>query len=231
MKHAPPAAKGFSLVEILIVVVLLAILAAIVIPQVSNATQDARTTALLSNLQTIRSRLEVYKVQHRDRYPDERFVEQMVQYTDEAGDVNDVPDPDYPLGPYLCAIPPNPFSGDTTVEIVTGTTPFVAPDEDGGWWYNATTGEFRAVVRADRFAPSGIPLAQLIEPGAAQPDPAPAPEPAPAPPVAIPAPPVAPAPEPAPPAAVPAPVPAPGKGNINRVPPGRNRPRAGDSVN
>src|SRR5256885_16981145 len=61
--------KGFTLVEILIVVIILGILAAIVIPQFTNASQDARKSSLVSQLQTIRSQLELYKLQHRDAYP------------------------------------------------------------------------------------------------------------------------------------------------------------------
>src|SRR5947209_1443860 len=61
---------GFTLVEILIVVIILGILAAIVIPQFTNASQDARESALLSQLQTLRSQIELYKLQHFDKLPD-----------------------------------------------------------------------------------------------------------------------------------------------------------------
>src|SRR5256885_10143298 len=61
--------KGFTLVEILIVVIILGILAAIVIPQFTNASQDARKSSLVSQLQTIRSQIELYKLQHRDAWP------------------------------------------------------------------------------------------------------------------------------------------------------------------
>ena len=62
--------SGFTLVEILIVVIILGILAAIVIPQFTNASQDARESALLSQLQTLRSQIELYKLQHMDKLPD-----------------------------------------------------------------------------------------------------------------------------------------------------------------
>src|SRR6187399_3120355 len=61
--------RGFTLVEILIVVIILGILAAIVIPQFTNASQDARKNSLTSQLQTIRSQLELYKLQHLDQLP------------------------------------------------------------------------------------------------------------------------------------------------------------------
>src|SRR5204863_7923578 len=60
---------GFTLVEILIVVIILGILAAIVIPQFTNASQDARKSSLASQLQTLRSQIELYKLQHGDTLP------------------------------------------------------------------------------------------------------------------------------------------------------------------
>src|SRR5689334_12955268 len=61
--------RGFTLVEILIVVIILGILAAIVIPQFTNASQDARKNSVTSQLQTIRSQIELYKLQHKDQIP------------------------------------------------------------------------------------------------------------------------------------------------------------------
>src|SRR5436305_6857435 len=62
--------SGFTLVEILIVVIILGILAAIVIPQFTNASQDARKSNLASQCQTLKSQIELYKLQHHDKAPD-----------------------------------------------------------------------------------------------------------------------------------------------------------------
>ena len=63
------AAKGFTLIELLIVVIIIAILAAIAIPQFSNTSGDAQEAALDANLNTMRSAIELYRVQHRNAFP------------------------------------------------------------------------------------------------------------------------------------------------------------------
>src|SRR5438067_5963842 len=60
---------GFTLVEILIVVIILGILAAIVIPQFSSASNDARKSSLASTAQTMRSQIALYRLQHNDVLP------------------------------------------------------------------------------------------------------------------------------------------------------------------
>ncbi|MCC6427031.1 MAG: type II secretion system protein [Phycisphaerales bacterium] len=61
--------KAFTLIEILIVVVLLGILAAIVVPQFSNATQESKLRATLEQLHHLRNALDVYGVQHNNQFP------------------------------------------------------------------------------------------------------------------------------------------------------------------
>ncbi|HWB20738.1 MAG TPA: prepilin-type N-terminal cleavage/methylation domain-containing protein, partial [Phycisphaerales bacterium] len=62
--------RAFTLIEILIVVVILGILAAIVIPQFTDASTQASNASVKSQLQTLRGQLELYRVQHQDQYPD-----------------------------------------------------------------------------------------------------------------------------------------------------------------
>lgn len=136
--------KGFTLVEILIVVVILGILAAIVIPQFTSASESAKGSSLQSQLQTIRSQLELYQVQHNGNYP---TVAQMwgnlTGKTDVAGAVSAAADA---FGPYLQQAPKNPF----TNKAVVGT------DGTADWSYNATTGVILPVVTAAQATTLGL---------------------------------------------------------------------------
>lgn len=60
---------AFTLVEILIVVVILGILAAVVVPKFASATQQAQETATLDQLQRIRRAMAVYFVRNNSQYP------------------------------------------------------------------------------------------------------------------------------------------------------------------
>jgi len=62
--------NAFTLVEILIVVVILGILAAIVVPQFSTATNDARAGNLQAQLSSIQNQIELFAAQNNGQYPD-----------------------------------------------------------------------------------------------------------------------------------------------------------------
>lgn len=105
--------NAFTLVELLIVVVILGILAAVVIPQFSDASTDAKFSSLGTNLATVRGQIELYKLQHNGAYPtDEKtFSDQMTKKTNADGTTTGTPT----LGPYLQRIPNNPYSNDNSI--------------------------------------------------------------------------------------------------------------------
>jgi general secretion pathway protein G len=140
------AKSGFTLVEILIVVVILGILAAIVIPQFTNASTEAKESALASDLQSVRSQVELYKIQHNDNLPGvangthiagSGFASAMTTATDQDGAAGGR------FGPYMQKIPANPFNDLSTVEV-DGT----AGNNDYGWNF-VTSGASAGLFQAD----------------------------------------------------------------------------------
>ena len=130
-------AKAFTLVEILIVVIILGILAAIVVPQFSSAGDDAKLAALQSNLQTIRGQIQLYKIQHGSLPALNTFADQMTKVSKMDGTTAALGTAGYPYGPYLQVIPNNPFT--STNDVSTSATASTL-----AWYYDATLGTFRA---------------------------------------------------------------------------------------
>ena len=136
------AKSGFTLVEILIVVVILGILAAIVIPQFTEASTEAKTSSLCTDLQTMRSQIELYKVQHNDDLPGDggaTLIEAMTGQTEVDGDVW-AAGPVY--GPYVQKIPLNQFNDLSTIREEAGAS--TAGANTQGWVFNTGTGAFQA---------------------------------------------------------------------------------------
>jgi general secretion pathway protein G len=136
---AATRSRGFTLVEILIVVIILGILAAIVIPQFTNASTEARKNSLLSQIQTLRSQIQLFKLQHNDVLPDlvANQWAQLMSKTDLTGAVNAAGS----FGPYLESTPKNPLNNDTTVAAAAGA--------GVGWIYDVTSGSLTATNQTD----------------------------------------------------------------------------------
>ncbi len=141
------AKSGFTLVEILIVVVILGILAAVVIPQFTEASTEAKTSSLCTDLQTMRSQIELYKVQHNDNLPGvvngtqhtagADFEAAMTGQTDIYGDVWAA---GTAYGPYIQKVPKNQFNDSSTIRI-DGAAAGAGTD---GWHFDTSNGQFHA---------------------------------------------------------------------------------------
>ena len=142
---------GFTLVEILIVVVILGILAGIVIPQFSNASQVSRENTLKDELRYLRTQIIVYKAQHNDVAPGypggnpgaaptpQAFIDQMTLPTDARGNTSPTPSDVYKFGPYLSKSPANPVNASATFLLVGNGQGLPAADGSTGFLYQPQT--------------------------------------------------------------------------------------------
>ena len=122
--------RGFTLVEILIVVVILGILAAIVVPQFANARREAAEGTTVHELGKLRRAVEVYMVRHDNSLPS-------VEEGDGTwGDLVSS------SGEYLKGAPQNPYvGGENGLRIVIRSTPDDSYQTDYGWIYDDGTGQ------------------------------------------------------------------------------------------
>lgn len=144
-KHRSAHERAFTLVEVLIVVVILGILAAIVVPQFTSAAATTRENSTKMDLHRMRVQLELYKEQHRGQYPTlAGFVAQMTTSSNADGATAAVGTSGYPFGPYISYMPLNPRLPSDTVSD--------GPVGSSGWYYNEATGELRANDSAESLA-------------------------------------------------------------------------------
>lgn len=135
--------NAFTLIEVLIVVIIMAVLAATIIPQFSSSTTDAKDSSLKFNLHTLRSQIEMYKVHHSGKLPLlATFTDQMTKATDISGATGT--GATFIYGPYFQGlVPTNPFNNSNALVASTATTEAEAKAAVAGtegWQYNATTG-------------------------------------------------------------------------------------------
>jgi prepilin-type N-terminal cleavage/methylation domain-containing protein len=136
MRHTKYA---FTLVEILIVVAILGILAAIALPTLQGHIQQARESAAKEDLRILRNAIALYATQHNDvppGYPDDdpsqdplgiTFVNRLVK-----------------TGDYISEMPKNPFNNNGIPRIILDAETF--PTEatgEYGWIYKPKTKNIR----------------------------------------------------------------------------------------
>ncbi|MBS3733876.1 MAG: hypothetical protein KGY99_03010 [Phycisphaerae bacterium] len=123
--------------------------------ELTEVSAEAEEACLMSDLQTLRSQIELYRVQHNDRYPGQGagetvedvdpadFVADLTGMTNAAG-TTDPDDGEVYYGPYLRSFPTNPFvDGPAGAQVTIGSGP-VPPDRTTGWYFDTNTGVLHA---------------------------------------------------------------------------------------
>ena len=146
--------KAFTLVELIIVVSILGILAAITLPSFQDHVTKAKESAARDTLQTLRKQITLYTVQHNNNPPgylNGTFIPALLMmhltyYTDLSGNVSQTKTDVFKYGPYmkLKQFPFNPLNNNNQIREVVDAEDFpVEPDGSTGWLYKPSTQEIR----------------------------------------------------------------------------------------
>jgi prepilin-type N-terminal cleavage/methylation domain-containing protein len=135
--------RAFTLIEVLIVVVILGILAAVVVGSVYSASQESAQTVTKSELAKVRRHVEAYRASFSNQLPS-------------------VTDGDGTWGPLVSAnfmtrAPSNPWVGGVNAQrVVLRATPDAGFTDQYGWIFDPASGQ----VWAASFDASGNPFAR-----------------------------------------------------------------------
>ena len=147
--------RAFTFIEVIMVVVILGILAAVVLPTFQGQTAIARESSAKDSLSTMRTQIEFYKIEHDGVPPGYvngnpttllTLERQFVGTTTLTGfaSTNKIPTAPFLYGPYIRKLPENPFNNLTNIAYVAEGTAFSAAVDgtSSGWLYKKETAEF-----------------------------------------------------------------------------------------
>jgi general secretion pathway protein G len=96
--------SGFTLIEIMMVVVIIGILAALIIPNVVGRDDQARATAVRNDIRSVANALDMYKMDNTQYPSTDQGLDALVNKPSGS------PEPkNYPPDPYLKKVPVDPW--------------------------------------------------------------------------------------------------------------------------
>jgi len=137
------ATLGFTLVELVMIMVVIGLLAAIVVPRYATQRENAKKAVTQANLETLRTAINLYYAKN-GFYPDgAMFVSLMTSGTN----------------PYLEEIPPDGFSpANSPTKNVVSPMAACPCGMDGGWCYDMATGRILPDLGGIFVDPDGQPF-------------------------------------------------------------------------
>lgn len=111
--------SGFTLIEIMVVVVILGILGAMIIPNIMGRTDEARVTAAQSDLRSIANALELYRLDNYNYPSTDQGLEALVSKPSGFPEA-----PNWSAEGYLKSIPLDPWNQEYL---------YISPGAEGGF--------------------------------------------------------------------------------------------------
>lgn len=148
------AARAVNALELTIVLAILGLVAAIAIPNLTQARPRNPEDELREQLRTLRSAIELYFRDHGE-YPgwnpagvdapagsEAALIAQLTRRTDASGQALEADDARVGFGPYVGGLPGCPVAGGCArvVVVLDEALPRARPELQAGWIYNARTG-------------------------------------------------------------------------------------------
>ena len=145
--------NGFTLVELLIVILILGVIVGIILPLFSDSSDRAKISSSLATLQTLRQQLSLAKIEHNEYYPDlgsggdgwNIMIKKTRPSSSTTGSYTLGDGSSTDVGPYIRKTPKNPFEESSTINSVG------SPAAGVGFLYNQSTGEIKMVIPAEKI--------------------------------------------------------------------------------
>lgn len=156
---------GFSLVEMVIVVIIVGLVGAIALPRMSRGAMLANDAAVAADLQVLRHAIDLYAIEHNGFFPGQRpsappmggdgtpqdMYNHMLQNSKSSGATGTGAGFDY--GPYLMAMPALKVGQNASQQADEVTFQYAVPPtvDEGtgtGWVYNPLSGQIIANTTA-----------------------------------------------------------------------------------